>query len=90
VQYRVPRALSTWWQQAGHVGRSLNIKATAILLAEPCFFDDKKECLAAKSAEQAAQKHVMDVHWSQRWSSTPEIIMVLGEMFKCQLLLVPQ
>jgi superfamily II DNA/RNA helicase len=61
VQYRVPRELSTWWQRAGRAGRNLGIKATAILLAEPCFFDDEKERLAAKSTERATQKRAAEV-----------------------------
>ena len=56
MQYRVPRELSTWWQRAGRAGRRLDVKATAILLAEPCFFDDEKERLAAKSAERALKR----------------------------------
>ena len=61
MQYRVPKELSTWWQRAGRAGRNLGIKATAILLAEPCFFDDEKERLAAKSAERAKQKRAAEV-----------------------------
>ena len=43
------------------MGRNLDTKATAILLAEACFFDDEKKRLAAKSAERATQKHATEV-----------------------------
>ncbi|KZP21374.1 hypothetical protein FIBSPDRAFT_740932, partial [Athelia psychrophila] len=50
VQYRVPQNLSTWWQRAGCAGRSLSVDATAILLAEPQYFDDEKEKAALRTA----------------------------------------
>jgi hypothetical protein len=59
----VCKELSTWWQRAGHTGRRLSVNAIAILLVEPCFFDDEKEKLVQKAAEKVlrnvatGQKH---------------------------------
>lgn len=53
IQYRVCKELSTWWQRAGRAGRSLSVNAIAILLVEPCFFDDEKEKILKKAAEKA-------------------------------------
>ena len=44
-----------WWQRAGHTGRSLSINAIAILLVEPCFFDDEKVKLLKQAAEMASK-----------------------------------
>ena len=52
IQYRACKELSTWWQRAGRAGRSLSVDAVAILLVEPCFFDDEKEKLLKKAAEK--------------------------------------
>lgn len=49
------KELSTWWQRAGRAGRRLSVDAIAILLVEPCFFDDEKEKLVQKAAEKASK-----------------------------------
>ena len=58
IQYRACKELSTWWQRAGHGGRSLSVNAVAILLVEPCFFDDEKEKLLKKAAEKVLKNAV--------------------------------
>ena len=55
IQYRACKELSTWWQRAGRAGRSLSVNAVAILLVEPCFFDDEKEKLLKKAAEKVSK-----------------------------------
>jgi len=54
----VCKELSTWWQRAGHTGRRLSVDAIAILLVEPCFFDDEKEKLVQKVAAKATKNIV--------------------------------
>jgi hypothetical protein len=56
IQYRATNKFSTWWQRAGWSGCSLAVKATAILLVEPCFFDEEKEKAAQKAAEHATKR----------------------------------
>ena len=66
IQYRACKELSTWWQRAGRTGRRLSVDAIAILLVEPCFFDDEKEKAVQKAAEKttknlaAGQKHTAE------------------------------
>ena len=55
IQYRACKALSTWWQRAGRAGRRLSVDAIAILLVEPCVFDDEKEKVVQKAAEKATK-----------------------------------
>lgn len=55
IQYRACKELSTWWQRAGRAGRRLSVNAIAILLVEPCFFDDEKEKLVQKVAEKVSR-----------------------------------
>jgi hypothetical protein len=55
IQYRACKELSTWWQRAGRAGQSLSVNAIAILLVEPCFFDDEKEKLLKKAAEKISK-----------------------------------
>ena len=55
IQYQACKELSTWWQRAGHAGRRLLVNAVAILLVEPCFFDDEKEKLVQKAAVKATK-----------------------------------
>lgn len=55
IQYRVCKELSTWWQRAGRAGRRLSVNSVAILLVEPCFFDDEKEKLVQKAAAKATK-----------------------------------
>jgi superfamily II DNA/RNA helicase len=59
IQYRATNKFSTWWQRAGQSGHSLAVKATAILLVEPCFFDEEKE-KAAQKAEKRATKNAAE------------------------------
>ena len=56
VQYRVPKELSTFIQRAGHAAHNPNLQATAVLLAEPSYFDDKKEKAAQKVLDRNMKK----------------------------------
>lgn len=62
VQYRVPKELSTFIQRAGRAARNPNLQATAVLLAEPSYFDDEKEKAAQRAAERNAKKRAADGH----------------------------
>jgi len=62
VQYRVPKELSTFIQRAGRAAHNPNLQATAVLLAEPSYFDDEKEKAAQRAAERNAKKRVADGH----------------------------
>lgn len=56
VQYRVPKELSTWIQRAGRAARDPTLSATAVLIAEPSYFDEEKEQAAQRAAERIAKK----------------------------------
>jgi superfamily II DNA helicase RecQ len=56
VQYRVPRELSTWIQRAGRAARNPDLSATAVLIAEPTFFDEEREAAAQRAADRNAKK----------------------------------
>ncbi len=60
IQYGVPKRLSTLWQRFGCAVRDYRLHGTAILLAEPCHFDDEKEKAAAKQAEAEEEKRKSD------------------------------
>ncbi|KAF8900799.1 P-loop containing nucleoside triphosphate hydrolase protein [Mucidula mucida] len=60
IQYGVPKRLSTLWQRFGRAVRDYQLHGTAILLAEPCHFDDEKEKAAAKQAEAEEEKRKSD------------------------------
>ncbi|KAH7917208.1 P-loop containing nucleoside triphosphate hydrolase protein [Leucogyrophana mollusca] len=46
VQFMVPASLSIWMQRAGRAGRSIEIRARAILLVQPTVFQEKNPKLA--------------------------------------------
>ena len=56
VQYRVPRELSTWIQRAGWAAHNPDLSATAVLIAEPTFFDEEREAAAQRAADRNAKK----------------------------------
>ncbi|KAF9030737.1 P-loop containing nucleoside triphosphate hydrolase protein [Hymenopellis radicata] len=56
IQYGVPKSLSTWWQRAGRAVRDYKLNGTAILLAEPSYFDDEKAKAATKKAEAEKER----------------------------------
>ena len=73
VQYRVPRELSTWIQRAGRAARNPNLQATAILIAEPSYFDDEKEKVAQKTAERNSRKRRADGELQPSTSQRPRL-----------------
>ncbi|KAJ3714783.1 P-loop containing nucleoside triphosphate hydrolase protein, partial [Lentinula raphanica] len=54
IQYEVPLSLSSWYQRLGWAVHDLTLDGCAILLAEPCHFDDVKHA-AAKIAKETAE-----------------------------------
>jgi superfamily II DNA/RNA helicase len=57
VQYQVLRELSTWNQRAGWVDHNPDLRATAVITAEPSFCDEEREAAAQRAADQNAKKH---------------------------------
>ncbi|KAJ3729827.1 P-loop containing nucleoside triphosphate hydrolase protein [Lentinula raphanica] len=58
IQYGVPVSLSAWYQRLGRAVRDLTLDGCAILLAEPCHFDNVKHA-AAKIAKETAERNTL-------------------------------
>lgn len=73
VQYQVPRELSTWIQWAGQAAHDPTLQATAILIAEPSYFDDEKEKVAQKTAERNRRKRWAEGQLQPSTSQHPRV-----------------